>query len=195
MSRTRSVRWLALVVAAAGATGMTSVIARADDEQPGHGQAVQTEPEPRPTPLVTFTKNIAPIMFTRCGQCHHAGGSAPFDLLSYSAVRQRATQIASVTKSRLMPPWKAEPGYGEFVGQQPLTNTEIGLIQSWVDQGRLEGDPRDLPPAPQWTDTWRLGKPDLIITLPRPYTLRAGGTDVFRTFVIPVPGSGTRFVR
>jgi tetratricopeptide (TPR) repeat protein len=52
-----------------------------------------------------------------------------------------------------------------------------------------------LLPAPQWSDTWQLGRPDLIVTLPRPYTLRAGGTDVFRTFVIPVPGSGTRFVR
>src|SRR6202158_433628 len=94
-----------------------------------------------------------------------------------------------------MPPWKSETGYGEFVGQQPLTGTEIDLIQSWVDQGRLEGDARDLPPAPRWTDAWQLGKPDLVVTLARPYTLPAGGTDVFRNFVIPVPVSGTRFVR
>jgi tetratricopeptide (TPR) repeat protein len=181
MSGSRSVRWLAAALLAAGAAGTMEGTSRAD--QPGR------------TPPVTFTRNVAPIIFARCGQCHHPGGSAPFDLLSYSAVRQRATQIAAVTRSRLMPPWKAEPGYGEFVGQHPLTSTEIDLIQSWVDQGRLEGDPRDLPPAPQWTDTWQLGKPDLVVTLARPYTLPAGGTDVFRNFVIPVPVSVTRFVR
>jgi tetratricopeptide (TPR) repeat protein len=173
---------LALVFAAVSAIGMTLGTARAA--------------EPAPTPPVTFTKDIAPIMFARCGQCHHSGGTAPFGLVRYSEVRQRATLIAAVTKSRFMPPWKAEAGFGgEFVGQHPLTTSEIDLIQAWVDQGSLEGEPRDLPPAPQWSDTWQLGKPDLIVTLPRPYTLRASGTDVFRTFVIPVPVSGTRFVR
>ena len=70
----------------------------------------------------TFTKDIAPILFNHCASCHRSGGSAPFGLLTYADVRQRATLIASVTKNRLMPPWKAEPGYGgDFVGQHPLT--------------------------------------------------------------------------
>src|SRR5258706_7579479 len=76
--------------------------------------------QPSPVP-VTFNKDIAPIIFDRCGTCHHPGGMAPFSLLTYAAAKQRASLIAAVTKSRTMPPWKAEPGYGEFIGQQPLT--------------------------------------------------------------------------
>ena len=35
--------------------------------------------------------------------------------------------------------------------------------------------------------TWLLGKPDLVLKVARPFTLNAGGTDVFRNFVLPYP--------
>src|SRR4051812_38677194 len=105
-----------------------------------------------PAAPVTFARDVAPIIFDRCGVCHHPNGSAPFSLLTYPAVRQRATQIAAVTKSRVMPPWKAEPGYGDFVGQRPLSAGEIDLVQRWLADGALEGDPRELPPPPRWSD-------------------------------------------
>jgi tetratricopeptide (TPR) repeat protein len=144
---------------------------------------------------VTFSRDVAPIVFDRCVMCHHEGGSAPFSLDSYPAVRRRAGQIATVTKSRYMPPWKAEPGYGDFVGQHPLTSDEIVTIEQWVDQGAVEGDPRDLPPPPRWTEGWQLGQPDLVVTLSDAYTLPPGGTDVFRIFVIPLPVDAARYVR
>jgi tetratricopeptide (TPR) repeat protein len=145
---------------------------------------------------VTFSRNVAPIVFDRCVMCHHEGGSAPFSLDSYAAVRRRAKQIAMVTKSRFMPPWKAEPGYGgDFVGQHPLTPDEIATIERWVDQGAIEGDPHDLPPPPRWTEGWQLGQPDLIVTLSEAYTLPPAGTDVFRIFVIPLPVDAARYVR
>jgi tetratricopeptide (TPR) repeat protein len=144
---------------------------------------------------VTFSRNVAPIIFDRCVMCHHEGGSAPFSLDSYAAVRQHAKQIALVTKSRFMPPWKAEPGYGgDFVGQHPLTADEIATIERWVDQGAVEGDRRDLPSPPRWTEGWQLGQPDLVVTLSEAYTLPPGGTDVFRIFVIPLPLDAARYV-
>src|SRR5436190_21485042 len=98
---------------------------------PGTVRAVETPPiEP-----VTFAKDVAPILFDRCGTCHHPDGAGPFSLLTYAAARQRATQIAAVTKSRVMPPWKSEPGYGEFIGQRPLSASEIGILQRWVTDG------------------------------------------------------------
>lgn len=144
---------------------------------------------------VTFARHIAPIVFDRCGSCHRPGGPAPFSLLTYAAARQRAREITEVTKSRFMPPWKAEPESGEFIGQSRLTDAEIGLIRRWVDEGALEGDTRDLPPLPHWSEGWQLGTPDLVVTIPEPYTLQADGTDVFRIFVIPLPTGTTRYVR
>lgn len=143
---------------------------------------------------VTFSRDVAPIIIDRCVICHHPDGSAPFSLITYEDARRRAIQIAAVTKSRFMPPWKSEPGYGEFVGQQPLSDAEIGMIQQWVAAGVAEGDPRDLPQA-HWTEGWQLGPPDLIVTLPQPYVLPADGPDISRVFVFPVPGNAMRYVR
>ena len=94
-----------------------------------------------------------------------------------------------------MPPWKSEPGYGEFVGQRPLADAEINLIQQWVDGGALEGNPRDLPRLPPRTDGWQLGRPDLILPSGDAYTLPAEGTDLFRVFVLPIPTTVARHVK
>jgi Flp pilus assembly protein TadD len=127
--------------------------------------------------------------------CHHAGGSAPFSLTTYAETKRHAAQIAEVTRTRFMPPWKADPSDGPFVGQHPLSDADIRLLQRWADAGAPEGDPRELPPRRVWSEGWQLGTPDLVITLPQPYTLPPEGTDVFRIFAIPIPTDRVRFVR
>ena len=94
-----------------------------------------------------------------------------------------------------MPPWKPETGAGEFVGVRRLSDTQIATIQKWVDQGTPEGDAASLPPAPQFNSDWRLGPPDLVLTMDRPYTLRAGGDDMYRHFVIPITIPSTRYIK
>jgi Flp pilus assembly protein TadD len=148
-----------------------------------------------PPGMLTFNKDIAPIIFQNCAACHHPHGSAPFSLLSYRDVQKRAKQIAVVTKSRYMPPWLPEAGIGEFAGERRLREDQITTIQQWVGQGAAEGVPSDLPPAPKFNEGWQLNEPDLVIKMPEAYTLRAEGTDVFRNFVIPVPVSATRYVK
>jgi tetratricopeptide (TPR) repeat protein len=146
---------------------------------------------------VTFN-DIAPILYHRCAACHHPGGSGPFSLLAYRDARKRAAQIAAVTKSRFMPPWLPEPGYGHFADEQRLTGQQIRLIQEWSAQGAPEGKSGDLPPKPGFSGAWELGKPDLVLELPRPYILPAAGDngrDIFRNFVVRVPVETTRYVR
>jgi len=142
-----------------------------------------------------FTKDIAPLINDRCVMCHHAGGAAPFALETYADVKSHASQIAKVTASRYMPPWKADPIDGPFVGQHPLSDLEIETIRQWVGAGAPEGEARSAPARRQWTEGWQLGKPDLVVTLPEAYALQPTGTDVFRVFVMPLPVAKTRFVR
>src|SRR5262245_20497113 len=143
---------------------------------------------------VTFTKDVAPIVFAHCAGCHRPGGSS-FDLLSYADVKRRAQAIVTATRTRYMPPWKPEPGAGEFVDVRRLTDAQIDTFQKWVAQGTVEGNPADLPPLPQWTSEWTLGTPDVVLTMDRPYTLRAGGDDMYRHFVIPIPIPAGRYVK
>ena len=138
-------------------------------------------------PRVTFNKDIAPIVWTRCATCHRPGEIGPFNLLTYDDVRTRVTQIAAVTARRIMPPWKPEAGKGEFQNERLLLPDELQSIQRWIASGAAEGDAADLPPMPSWNDGWRLGSPDLVVRMPEVYTVPADGTDVFRTFVIPIP--------
>jgi Tfp pilus assembly protein PilF len=145
-------------------------------------------------PPVTYTKDVAPILFEHCAGCHNPDGSAPFSVLEFEAVRARGHDIVAATESRAMPPWLPEPGYGEFAGNRRLTPDEIETIRAWVEQGMPEGIRANLPP-PGPADGWQLGEPDLIVTMPMPYTLPAGDTDIFRNFVIPIPVSETRFVK
>jgi tetratricopeptide (TPR) repeat protein len=153
---------------------------------------IDTRPGTQAAP-VTFTKDISPILFSHCTNCHRPDGNAQISLLTYDAVKRHATQIRTVTKSRYMPPWKPEAGYGTFVGERRLTDQQVQLIERWISDGLVEGDPSDLPPQPRWAPGWQLGEPDLVVTLPE-YTLRSDGTDLFRNFVVPIPGAGTRYV-
>jgi tetratricopeptide (TPR) repeat protein/mono/diheme cytochrome c family protein len=143
---------------------------------------------------VTFTRDVAPVLFKSCAPCHRPDGPGPFSFLTYDEARRHGTQIATVTKSRYMPPWKPDPGAGEFVGERRLTGAEIALIERWVRTGMPEGDAKDLPAPPRWSPGWQLGEPDLIVSLPE-YTLRPDGLDVFRMFVVPVPVQAVRYVR
>jgi tetratricopeptide (TPR) repeat protein len=151
-------------------------------------------PAAAPAAPITFSKDVAPIVYAKCAMCHHPEGAAPFSLLTYASARAHASQIAAVTRSGFMPPWKADAPPGGFVGQPHLTAAELDLLQQWVDAGAPEGDPHDLPAAPGYTSGWQLGRPDLVVTPPR-YSLQAEGTDVFRIFVIPLPVDGVKFVR
>jgi tetratricopeptide (TPR) repeat protein len=147
-----------------------------------------------PSPI-TFAKDIAPLVFDRCASCHRPTGPAPFSLLTYAQVKQRARLIATVTDGGFMPPWKADADGGPFIGQKPLTRAERDMIRQWVDAGAPEGDARDVPPTPTWVDDWQLGKPDLVVTIPTAYELQAEASDVFRIFALPLPVDRTRYVR
>jgi Flp pilus assembly protein TadD len=144
---------------------------------------------------VTFNKHIAPLMFHYCSPCHRPGEAAPFSLLTYADVRQHASQIVAVTERRYMPPWPPDGGYGDFAGVRRLTAAQLRLIAEWVKQGSIEGDAADLPPAPRFTEGWQIGPPDLVVQIPKPYRLAAGGGDVFRNFVVPVNLNEVRYVR
>ncbi len=133
----------------------------------------------------TFNKDIAPILYANCATCHRPGQVAPFSLLTYQDASKRAALIAGAVSKRFMPPWKPEPGFGDFANVRRLSDDQIALIQEWSKHGTPEGDPADKPQPPKFADGWLGGKPDLVLTMESPHTLPADGADQYRCFVLP----------
>ena len=122
------------------------------------GTAATLAAQENPQRAVTYTRDIAPIMFRSCAACHRPGEAGPFSLLTFSDVKKHARQIAEVTRSRAMPPWLPEPQALKFADELRLSESEIKLIETWVEQGTIEGERSDRPPQPKFVEGWRLGE-------------------------------------
>ena len=150
------------------------------------GCLFETPPQGDERSAVTYSRDIAPIIQTRCLNCHREGQVAPFALDDYHQTAKRAEQILKVTQDRIMPPWIPSPGHDKFVAERWLTDRELELFKTWAESGRARGDDADLPPAPKFAEGWRLGQPDLIVKMVEPFSVPADGPDLLQNFVIPI---------
>ena len=85
--------------------------------------------------LVTFNKDVLPILENNCQTCHRPGGIGPMSLLTYESARPWAKAIKAAIVSKQMPPWFADPHYGEFRNAPKLTEADIHTLAAWVDSG------------------------------------------------------------
>jgi peroxiredoxin len=134
--------------------------------------------------VVTYTKHIARILQQRCANCHQVGSIAPFALTSYSDAAGWAEMIREVIKEQRMPPWHANPKYGTFSNDARMPEKEKKLVYEWVKAGTPEGDLKDLPRPAKSRGGWRIPRPDLIITLPKPFKVPTEGAVPYQYFVV-----------
>jgi len=93
-----------------------------------------------------------------------------------------------------MPPWRADPAVATYVGQESPSAADIETVAGWVAANAPQGPTVDFEDRSS-PGRWRLGRPDLIVSLNDAYSLTPDGSDVFRVFVIPIPITARRFVR
>lgn len=134
---------------------------------------------------VTFTKEIAPILFKHCIECHRPGEIAPMSLLTYQETRPWAKSIRERVADRSMPPWSADPKYGHWANDPRLSQKEVDNIVAWVNAGAPKGDDKDMPPAPKFSEGWTIGTPDVVLQMPEEYTVPADGTVPYLYFSMP----------
>ena len=58
-----------------------------------------------------------------------------------------------------------------------------------------EGDPKQLPPLPTFSDGWHLGKPDVVLEMPTPFEVTADGPDSIRLYALPIPFAKVKYLR
>src|SRR6185503_6251901 len=127
------------------------------------------------TALVTFTKDVAPIIQKNCQVCHRPGEIAPMSFMNYREIRPWARAIREAVTTRQMPPWFADPKHGEFSNDCRLSQKDIDTVVAWVEAGSREGDAGDLPPNPKFPEGWSIGKPDAVLSMTAEYHVPSNG--------------------
>ncbi len=170
--------------------------------QGGAFAAQQSHESPSADEVVTFTRDVAPILQENCQICHRPGSVGPMSLLTYQQVRLRAPLIKDKVAAREMPPYHLDTGVGiqAIKNDWRLSEQEIATIVAWVDTGAPEGDPADMPPPVEWPDfrKWqledRLGQPDHVIKS-KPFTVPAEGGDLWWRPRVPTGLTEDRLIR
>jgi len=114
---------------------------------------------------ITFTKDVAPILYRHCVECHHPNDIAPMSLVTYKEARPWAAAIREAVVTRKMPPWDVDPNVGVYANDPRLSSAEIATLDAWAKNGAPEGDPKDMPPAPVFHEGFHIN-PDVVLTIP-----------------------------
>ena len=142
---------------------------------------------------VTYSKDIAPLLYQHCVVCHHPNDIAPMSLMTYKETRPWAAAIRQVVVQRTMPPWHADPHVGEFINDARLSDRDIATIEAWAKNGAPEGDPKDLPQAPLFRAGWHIA-PDVILTIPET-KVTAGNQDDYEYIYVPTNFTEDKWVQ
>ena len=137
---------------------------------------------------VTFIKDIAPIIQTRCTPCHKPGETAPFSLTTYEDVVKRSSFIKKVVQEKYMPPWKADNNYVHYANDRSLSTEEITKIVKWVNnktpKGTIKNKEQDT--AIQLIEgTVYKRKPDIVLKASSAYKLPGDNYERFIVYKIP----------
>ncbi len=137
-----------------------------------------------PTGDITYTKHIAAVFNKHCVECHRPGQIAPFTLTSYDDVTGWGETICEVIKDQRMPPWHANPQYGKFSNDIRMSDFDKQLVYDWVKNDMPQGDQNELPPPPKFEEGWRIPQPDLVVRMPKSFTVPAKGVVPYQYFVV-----------
>lgn len=119
---------------------------------------------------VTFYEDVQPILQTHCNRCHTEGGVGPFDFADPEVFSTFADRAVARMSDGTMPPAVSDPDCHDFVGSEHLTlqGDEVGIIQSWIDEGKVLGNPDDAPVVEPIDD--QMDEVDLELLIPTPYS-------------------------
>lgn len=127
-----------------------------------------------------YATEVAPIVSRACGECHRAGGVAPFALETADDLARRAKTIARVVRDGTMPPWFAAPPASpahRFSNDASLSEGEKSALLAWLEsEARPIGDLSKAPPPRGPAPEWRIDTPDAVFELPQAVAVKSSGT-------------------
>jgi peroxiredoxin/mono/diheme cytochrome c family protein len=137
------------------------------------GCVISRVAKPKATGKITYAQQVSRILQKNCQECHRPGQIGPMSLLTFEDAVAWSDTMREVVGDGRMPPWHADPRYGQFSNDRRLSKEDRETLLSWLDHGTPRGDDKDLPPARRFSADWTIGKPDLIVKMPRAYAVPA----------------------
>jgi peroxiredoxin len=159
------------------------------------GCPISRAPRAKTPPSVTYCRDVAGILQRRCQVCHRPGSVAPFALTTYAEASAWAQAVREVVDEGRMPPWGADPRHGKFANDPSLSPAEKRTLLAWVDSGCPEGERTDLPAPAKFPDGWAIGEPDLVVSMPEPFTVPAQGVIEYQYFAVDPGFTEDRWVQ
>ncbi len=129
--------------------------------------------ESKPTGDITFAKHVSRILQNNCQECHRPGQIGPMPLISYDDAVSWADTIREVLDDGRMPPWYADPKHGKFSNDRRLDPQDKANLVAWLNSGTPKGDDKDLPPPVHFAEGWRIGEPDLVLSMEKEFEVPA----------------------
>lgn len=147
-----------------------------EDVTPPRTTVAGCEIKTPPAPPVSYAADVAPLLLRHCANCHSRGNIAPFEMKDHAEVKRYALSIKEKLITGTMPPWHADPAYGQFANDVSLKPDELATLLHWLDDGAPRGDGADplaeaasQPPLVDYPHAWPLamGRPDYVVSIPR----------------------------
>ncbi len=116
---------------------------------------------------ISYSKDVAPILQSKCVACHTEGGMGPFAMDNYQTVKAMSPMIREALRTKRMPPFHSDAHWGNWSNDMLLTSAQIKTVVNWVEAGAPRGDGGDpLAETKYVPPEWPLGQPDAIVEIP-----------------------------
>ncbi len=134
---------------------------------------------------ITYTNQVARVLQRHCIECHRPGEIGPFAMDRYEQVVGWAETMMETVEQHRMPPWHADPEFGDYANARIMPEEDKQILRDWIDGGLQRGDDADLPAPLEFTEGWNLPRtPDLEVAMrARPFTVPKDGVVEYQYFV------------
>ncbi len=163
------------------------------------GCALDVKPAATLTKDINYHNRISRILQQNCLECHHAGGVAPFSLETYEDVKSHAGMMSKQVNRAAMPPWFAAPtpdgAHTPWINDRSLAAQDKADLLAWLASDKPVGKPADAPLARVFPTDWQIGKPDLVVQLPRAVPIKAEGVMPYQFLTVETTLSEDKWVQ
>jgi len=143
----------------------------------------------------TFYRDVLPILQQHCQTCHRAEGISSTPLETYDQVSRHGAEVVRLTSARTMPPWFADPLAGHFANDPSLSAKEMSTLRTWLQSGKVKGNPDEAPPTKHWSGGWNIPRPDVVLKMPVPVNIPANGDVEYTYEIVPTGFTEDKWVQ